>query len=178
MAWNVWDKLLTGNIGMARAFFPIRHEFVFVFGTEFYEINLTMPKKEDSIKDPKKMGRKTKRNADGTTSEHSCGDTSHAFKQMESVLQCTCETDNSVRSLHPAVFPVGFPAEYIKSMTDENDIVIEPFCGSGTTMIAAEQTGRRCFGMELEPKYIDNIIMRWEMLTGKKAELIAEKGDK
>jgi DNA modification methylase len=47
----------------------------------------------------------------------------------------------------------------------------EPFCGSGTTLIAAEQLGRKCYGMEISPQYCDIIVKRWENLTGKKAVL-------
>ena len=49
--------------------------------------------------------------------------------------------------------------------------IYEPFCGSGTTMIAAEQLGRRCYGMEISPQYCDLIIKRWENFTNKKAIL-------
>jgi len=50
-------------------------------------------------------------------------------------------------------------------------LVYEPFCGSGTTLIAAEQLGRKCYGMEISPAYCDVIVQRWENLTGKKAVL-------
>lgn len=169
MAWNVWDKLNCGSIGQQSAFFPIRHEWIFVFGTEFYETNLTWKKKEDSIK----QGiQKTKvRQAGGSMSASTKGDMSQPYKQMESVLPLLPEL-GSIRSEHPATFPVGLPSEYIKAMTDKNDIVIEPFCGSGTTLIACEQLDRICYGMELDPKYCDVIIKRWENLTGEKAVLI------
>lgn len=170
LAWNVWDKGMTGNIGQASAFFPLRHEWVFVFGTEFYEINLTVEKKPESITN--NPGKKTKRNADGTTSYHSTGDTSQPMKQMESVLFMHPVLDNNVRAMHPATFPVGLPGEYIKAMTNKGDIVIEPFGGSGTTLIACEELGRKCRIMELEPKYVDVIIARWENLTGEKAVLL------
>lgn len=170
LAWNVWDKGMTGNIGQAAAFFPLRHEWVFCFGTEFFEINLTVEKKPDSITDHPST--KTKRNADGTTSPHSTGDTSKPYKQMESVLFLHPVLQNDLRSLHPATFPVGLPAEYIKAMTQKDDIVIEPFGGSGTTLIACEELGRSCRIMELEPKYVDVIIARWEQFTGQKAVLL------
>jgi DNA modification methylase len=51
--------------------------------------------------------------------------------------------------------------------------VYEPFCGTGTTLIAAEQCGRTCYGMELSPQYCDVIVNRWEALTGQKATLQA-----
>ena len=170
LAWNVWDKGMTGNIGQAAAFFPLRHEWVFCFGTEFFEINLTVEKKPDSITDHPAI--KTKRNADGTTSPHSTGDTSKPYKQMESVLFLHPVLQNDIRALHPATFPVGLPAEYIKAMTHKDDIVIEPFGGSGTTLIACEELGRSCRIMELEPKYVDVIIARWEQFTGQKAVLL------
>ena len=98
-------------------------------------------------------------------------DFSNTKKKMESVLQ-TMSEHGKIRSLHPATFPVSLPSEYIQAMSDKGDIVIEPFCGSGTTLIACEQTGRNCYGMELEPKYVDVIIDRWEQLTGEKAVLL------
>lgn len=171
LSWNVWDKTMCGSIGQQSAFIPIRHEWIFVFGTEVYEINKTWEKKEESINISKKHV--LKRQTDGTTAPVSIGDTSSKYKKMESVIQRTPE-QGIIRSEHPAVFPVGLPSEYIQAMTDKNDIVIEPFCGSGTTLIACEQLGRRCYGMELEPKYVDVIIERWEKFTGKKAVLLNE----
>ncbi len=53
------------------------------------------------------------------------------------------------------------------------DAVYEPFAGSGTTVIAAETTGRRCYAIELNPAYVDLIIRRWEAFTGKEATLQA-----
>ncbi len=53
-----------------------------------------------------------------------------------------------------------------------NDVVLEPFCGAGTTIIACEQLGRRCYAMELEPKYVDVAIARWEKFTGKKVKRV------
>ena len=70
---------------------------------------------------------------------------------------------------HPAEFPVELPARCIKMHSRPGDLILEPFCGSGTTMIAAEQLGRKCYGMEIDPHYCDIIIARWEKLTGKEA---------
>jgi DNA modification methylase len=52
-------------------------------------------------------------------------------------------------------------------------IVLDPFLGSGTTVIAAERTGRRCYGIELDPGYVDTAIRRWQILTGEKARQAA-----
>jgi len=71
---------------------------------------------------------------------------------------------------HSAVFPVKLPAFFIKLTTDIGDIIFEPFGGSGTTLMAAEQLDRKCYIMELLPGYCDLIIKRWETFTGKTAK--------
>ena len=62
---------------------------------------------------------------------------------------------------HAAAFPVGLPSFFIKAYTDPGDLVYEPFCGSGTTLIAAAKEGRVCRGIEISPKYCDVIRRRW-----------------
>ena len=62
----------------------------------------------------------------------------------------------------------------ILNNTRQNDIVYDPFLGSGTTLIAAELTGRVCYGLEIDPHYVDVIVTRWQDLTGKKAVLEAD----
>ena len=53
--------------------------------------------------------------------------------------------------------------------TERNDIVLDAFLGSGTTVIAAERTGRRCYGLEIDPIYVDTVVRRWQTLTGEAA---------
>ncbi len=77
---------------------------------------------------------------------------------------------------HEAAFPVGLPSFFIKAYSDKGDNVYEPFLGSGTTLIAAEQLGRKCYGMEISPAYCDVIVKRWETLTGNKATLEMTNG--
>jgi DNA modification methylase len=72
--------------------------------------------------------------------------------------------------VHPTQKPVGLLSEIIKDYTEKNHIVLDPYLGSGSTLIACEQTDRICYGMELDPAYIDVIIERWENYTGKKAK--------
>lgn len=74
--------------------------------------------------------------------------------------------------LHPTMKPVALVANCMKDTTKEGDFVLDLFGGSGTTLIAAEQLGRKCYMMELDPHYCDVIIARWEKLTGKKATKI------
>lgn len=74
--------------------------------------------------------------------------------------------------VHPTQKPVGMLADILKDFSKENDSVLDCFGGSGSTLIACEQTGRKCFMMELDPHYVDVIIQRWENLTGEKAVLL------
>lgn len=74
--------------------------------------------------------------------------------------------------LHPTMKPVELVANCLLDGTKEGDVVLDVFGGSGTTIIAAEQLGRKCYMMELDPHYCDVIIARWEKLTGRQAEKI------
>ena len=85
------------------------------------------------------------------------------------VIEGKNASDNEYSKIHKATFPVYLPAEFIKSFTPEKGSVLDCFGGTGTTMIAAEQLGRKCFMMELDPHYCTVIIARWEKLTGQKA---------
>lgn len=73
--------------------------------------------------------------------------------------------------IHPTQKPVELPARALKNSSHEGDAVYEPFSGSGSTLMACEKLGRRCFAMELKPAYVDAAIARWERATGKVAEL-------
>lgn len=78
-----------------------------------------------------------------------------------------------VSKLHPTMKPIPLFTYLIQNNTRGNDTVLDLFGGSGTTIIACEETNRRAFSMEFDPKYVDVIIKRWENLTGKKAVKIA-----
>lgn len=67
---------------------------------------------------------------------------------------------------HSAGFPVGLPEWFIKAFTDVNDVVYDPFMGSGSTLLAAHNQNRVCFGMELSPRYVDLICARFQQATG------------
>ncbi len=72
---------------------------------------------------------------------------------------------------HPTQKPLELMRRPILNHTRLGDMVYDPFLGSGTTMMAAELAGRVCYGLELDPRYVDVIIQRWERFTGKKATL-------
>ena len=78
---------------------------------------------------------------------------------------------------HPTSKPNRLFAIPMQLHTSPNDLCYEPFSGSGSQLIAAEQLGRRCYAIELEPRFVDVAISRWEKLTGKKAEVTGEEGD-
>jgi DNA modification methylase len=77
-----------------------------------------------------------------------------------------CGGEDNLLALHPTVKPAAMVADAILDCTARGDIVLDGFLGSGTTVIAAERTGRRCYGMELDPVYVDTIVRRWQAVSG------------
>jgi DNA modification methylase len=77
--------------------------------------------------------------------------------------------EGNLLALHPTVKPVRLVADAILDCTARGDIVLDGFLGSGTTLIAAERVGRRCYGLELDPLYVDTLVRRWQALTGESA---------
>lgn len=76
--------------------------------------------------------------------------------------------------LHPTMKPIPLIAKQIKNSSRQGETVLDLFGGSGSTLMACEQLGRRCFMMEFDPHYADVIIQRWEDYTGEQAELIED----
>ena len=72
---------------------------------------------------------------------------------------------------HPTMKPVELVARAMQHSTGAGEMVFDPFLSSGTTLVACEQLGRKCYGLEIEPKYVDVIVARWEQFTGRKAVL-------
>ena len=82
------------------------------------------------------------------------------------------EFDKPIRNAeHPTMKPIDLLVYLIKNSSKENDLIVDLFAGSGSSMIAAEETKRICYTMELDPKYCDVVVKRWETLTGQKAKL-------
>jgi site-specific DNA-methyltransferase (adenine-specific) len=94
-------------------------------------------------------------------------------KRSTTVINEDKPTEND---LHPTMKPIKLIARLIKNSSRQNEIVLDLFGGSGSTLITCEQLNRRCRMMEYDPRYADVIVDRWEQFTGEKAELI--KGDK
>ena len=81
---------------------------------------------------------------------------------------------NNVLELHPTVKPVQLVMDALLDCSNRGDIVLDCFLGSGTTLLAAERTGRICRGIELDPLYVDTAIRRWQNLTGQDAVRVAD----
>lgn len=113
------------------------------------------------------------------------GDLEHTFSTDYEIILCSnngakitgkrigsvwnIPKDNANDYIHATQKPVKLSATAIENTTSKDNIVLDVFGGSGSTLIACEQLGRRCFMMELDPKYCDVIIKRWENLTQQKA---------
>jgi len=76
-------------------------------------------------------------------------------------------------SIHPTVKPIALVADAMRDCSRRNDIVLDPFMGSGTTILAAERVGRRGYGLEIDPLYVDAAIRRWQDFTKQDAVLKA-----
>lgn len=77
--------------------------------------------------------------------------------------------EGNLLALHPTVKPVTLVADALLDCSARGDLVLDPFLGSGTTLMAAERVGRRCAGIEMDPLYVDTIIRRWSAFTGENA---------
>jgi DNA modification methylase len=77
--------------------------------------------------------------------------------------------EGNLLAIHPTVKPVALIADAIMDASARGEIVLDSFLGSGTTVIAAERTGRRCYGLELDSTYVDTIVRRWQSYTGERA---------
>ena len=112
---------------------------------------------------------------EGELLKFSKGELIDIIKNLYEDISTVWHADKPVVSeLHPTMKPVSLIKKQIRNSSVEKDIVLDPFGGSGTTLIACEEMNRRCYMMEYDPHYCDVIINRWEGLTGEKAVLLNE----
>ena len=91
---------------------------------------------------------------------------------LDDALTTVWRIEKPIRNdVHPTMKPVNLCARAIRNSSPRGGIVLDLFGGSGSTLIACEQLSRTSYMMELDPKYCDVIVQRWEDLTGQKAEL-------
>jgi len=91
------------------------------------------------------------------------------YRRVNSLSRSTEE--GNLSALHPTIKPIELVADAILDCTARGDIVLDPFLGSGTSVTAAERTGRVCNGIELDPGYVDVAVRRWQAFTGQSAVL-------
>lgn len=154
---QIRDRIGGFSVGQITAMFPIEHEFVFVLGRQPRALLQTVENQNGGEEITS-----SNRNAEGKIDSRK----RHMVRTHRELGTVLVSPPVNVNAEHPAQFPVALPAEYLKAFGGS---IYDPFLGSGTTLIAAEQLGRRCFGMEISPAYCDVIVKRWETLTGKKA---------
>ena len=164
-AWYVWDQG-PGMPGDWAGRFAPSFEFVFHFNRQSRKPNKIVPCKH--------AGQESHLRADGSsTAMRSKDGEVGGWTHKGLPTQDTRIPDSVIRVMrhkgkigqdidHPAVFPVALPEFVIEAFTDAGDIVFEPFGGSGTTMLAAERTGRVCRTVEIAPQYADVAIKRFQ----------------
>ena len=148
LSWNIWH--LTGgySIGQLTAMFPIEHEWIFVFGKSPVDLIPTVPNNAAG-----KTKSATDRSANGNMSDVKRVPI-RACRELGTVVDAVPVQNNAD---HPAQYPIELASKYIASFAGS---VYDPFLGSGTTMLAAEQLNRKCYGMEISPKYCAVILQR------------------
>lgn len=164
--WYVWDKL-EGMPGDWSGRLAPSHEWIFHFNEASAKTIKSVRCKTAGRVTHKPGKRSGIRAADGEISMWTSeGEPTQDFKVGDSVIRCSSAKGGY--GGHPAPFTTKFACELIKSWPGD---VYDPFLGSGTTIIAAEQLNRTCYGLEIEPKYVDVIITRWQNFTGEQATL-------
>ena len=92
----------------------------------------------------------------------------------DSVIRITRHKARGIETAHPAVFPIGLPAFLMQSYSGEAGLVLDPFAGAGSTILAGEATGRRVVGIELAPAYVDVALARWDAAHPRQPARLAE----
>ncbi|WP_296644733.1 site-specific DNA-methyltransferase [Roseinatronobacter sp.] len=170
--WYVWDQG-PGLPGDWNGRLAPSHEFIFHFNRASRKPHKTVPSKHAG----ETLGGGGLRGADGTVHRKTgFGNAIQTHRIPDSVFRITRHKGGlGAAGSHPAVFPVALVEAVLEAFTDTRDLIFEPFCGSGTQLIAAERTGRRCFAVELDPVYCDVAVRRWEMATGRMAGRIVKE---
>ncbi|WP_299162457.1 site-specific DNA-methyltransferase [Accumulibacter sp.] len=164
--WYVWDQGVTVPGDWAGRLAP-RHEFLFHFNREARKPNKTVPCKfagqdKHLQADGSSSGGLRTREGERTGWNHA-GRVTQDFRIPDSVVTCTRQRGSIGDGIdHPAVFPVALPQFVIEAFTDTGDVVFDPFGGSGTTILAAQRTGRIARSAEIAPEYVDVAIKRFQ----------------
>ena len=164
--WYVWDQGVTVPGDWAGRLAP-RHEFLFHFNREARKPNKIVPCKfagqdKHLQADGSSSGGLRTREGERTGWNHA-GKVTQDFRIPDSVVTATRQRGSIGEGIdHPAVFPVALPEFILEAYSDPGDTIFDPFCGSGTTMIAAQRTGRIARSVEIAPEYVDVAIKRFQ----------------
>jgi DNA modification methylase len=165
--WYVWDQG-PGLPGDWNGRLAPSHEFIFHFNRAPRKPHKTIPSKHAG----ETLGGGGLRGADGTVhAKTGTGNAIQSHRIPDSVFRIMRHKGGlGTAGSHPAVFPVALVEAVLTAFSDPSDLIYEPFCGSGTQIVAAERSGRHCFAMELDPVYCDVAVRRWEIATGRSAK--------
>lgn len=94
----------------------------------------------------------------------------NVWQYTSAVSLARSNEEGNLLALHPTVKPVQMIADAIMDCSNRGDVIVDSFLGSGTTVIAAERTGRICYGIEIDPRFVDIVVRRWQAFTGKIAK--------
>jgi DNA modification methylase len=165
--WYVWDQG-PGLPGDWNGRLAPSHEFVFHFNRVAEQARKTKESKWAGTANHGTGLRKPDGEVGGYTA---AGKPVQAHKIPDSVIRVMRHKARGIETAHPAVFPVDLVTEMLTAFSDPDDVVFEPFSGSGTQIISAEKNGRTCLAMELAPVYVDVAVRRWQQFTGRQAVL-------
>lgn len=167
--WYVWDQG-PGLPGEWSGRPAPSHEFLFHFNRVARKLHKTVESKHGNQLVTGGGGLRSKNGV--VPPKSNAGTISASHKVPDSVFRVMRHKGAIQGGSHPAVFPVALVEEVFAAFTDPGEMVFEPFCGSGTQVIAAEKMGRRCFAVELNPAYVDVAVKRWQDFTGNAAVLV------
>lgn len=164
--WYVWDQG-HGLPGDWQGRLAPAHEFIFHFNRQPRKPNKTVP----NLNAGKPISGGGLRGPDGRIRpKWGSGRAIQSHRIPDSVLRVMRHKGGlGSAGSHPAVGPVALAEAMLDAYSDPGELVFEPFCGSGTMLIAAERKQRRCFAVELDPRYCDVAVRRWESATGQTA---------
>jgi DNA modification methylase len=156
LAWNVWDKEAPATLAQNTAMMPIEHEWIFVWGEQRVAVHRVVPNKMAKQVNTSPGNRQR----DGSV-KAGAPKIIRTHRPLGSVLTQTPARSGAHGVDQPAQFPVELPRRYLEALTSHGDVVCDPFLGGGSTLIACEQLGRRCIGIEISPAYCDVIKQRY-----------------
>lgn len=158
---NRWEPIFHFSIGVPRS---IDHEAV---GTDLREATLQRIKYKPSGKSSTKSGFESTQSAFEVN-----------YARATNVVETACASGENAGIQHPAMYPIALPSFFIQAFSGNSDIWLDPFLGSGTTLIACDKLDRKCAGLEISPAYCDVTIKRYINHVGHSEDVFVERDGK